>query len=356
MYKIGPWVIDSPTVLAPMAGVTDAPFRRLCRQLGAGLAVSEMVTADSRLWSSRKSQQRLATLDSLHTNDSQPRSVQLAGSDPQMMAEAAQANVAMGAQIIDINMGCPAKKVCKKAAGSALLKDEVLVGRILSAVVNAVDVPVTLKIRTGWDSDNRNGVRIARIAEDTGIQALAVHGRTRACAFKSNVEYDTIAEIVHRLNIPVFANGDIISPKMAKTVSDYTGAAALMIGRGAQGNPWLFREINHFLTTGKTLAKPTRQEVIVTINDHLQALYDFYGEWLGTRIARKHVAWYLEHQPHLEYNPVNHTGNQHEIVAFADSNQQQFRNRFNRVESAQEQYNTLQLYFEQLATTEERAA
>jgi len=321
MFTIGKWRIDTPTILAPMAGVTDLPFRRLCRQLGAGLTVSEMVTSDSRLWNSKKSQSRLA-----HDGDESPRSVQLAGNDPKMMATAAKANVDMGAQIIDINMGCPAKKVCKKAAGSALLKDERLVGDILNAVVSSVDVPVTLKIRTGWDLENRNGINIASIAEDAGIQALAVHGRTRHCAFKGDVEYDTIAAIVDKVNIPVFANGDITSPQQAKWVIDYTQAAAVMVGRGAQGNPWLFREINHFLKGGGALAKPTLDEFYNVVMIHIESLHEFYGELQGMRIARKHISWYLQKQSNnfaldLEY-----------------------KRHFNKIESAQEQCDSLRQY------------
>ncbi len=336
MLKIGPWEIHNPTILAPMAGVTDLPFRRICRDLGAGLAVSEMVTSDNRLWSSKKSQSRLT-----HDRDESPRSVQLAGNDPSIMAAAARANVAMGAQIIDINMGCPAKKVCKKAAGSALLKDERLVSDILHKVVSAVDVPVTLKIRTGWDSQHRNGVNIAKIAENAGIQALAVHGRTRACAFRGEVEYDTIASIVSEVSIPVFANGDITSPSEARRVLDYTKANAVMIGRGAQGNPWLFREVNHFLEWGEVLAKPTLEEFCNTVILHIQALHQFYGNTQGTRIARKHLSWYLQKQSeHLNIDA--------EFLAY--------RHTFNRIESAQEQYDSLRSYFEKLATIEDRAA
>ncbi|MFT6390412.1 MAG: tRNA-dihydrouridine synthase B [Cellvibrionaceae bacterium] len=326
-----------------MAGVTDLPFRRLCRQLGAGLAVSEMVTSDCRLWNTKKSLSRLA-----HDKDENPRSVQLAGNDPSQLADAAKANVDMGAQIIDINMGCPAKKVCKKAAGSALLKDEKLVAAILQSVVKAVDVPVTLKIRTGWDIESRNGVTVAKIAEDAGIQALAVHGRTRSCAFRGDVEYDTIADIVSKLSIPVFANGDITSAKHAAWVMDHTKAKAIMIGRGAQGNPWLFREINYFLATGKVLAKPTLVEFCITVLAHIKALHEFYGDKQGSKIARKHLTWYLQKQatcqslghPHLD---------------------QEYRHTFNRIESAQEQRDSLQSYFETYietiaTTTGERAA
>lgn len=329
MFTIGPWQIDQPTILAPMAGVTDLPFRRLCTELGAGMAVSEMITSDERLWSSRKSQRRLV---SNHSGEQEPRSVQLAGNDPDMMAAAAAANASMGAQIIDINMGCPAKKVCKKAAGSALLRDEALVKNIIEAVVGAVDIPVTLKIRTGWSPEERNGLRIATIAQDCGIQALAVHGRTRACAFKGDVEYDTIAEIVDALSIPVFANGDITSPEKAKSVLEYTGAAAVMIGRGAQGNPWIFREINHYLSTGNILAKPKTSEVCATVQSHLQALHHFYGSTMGVKIARKHVAWYLQKQ----------TGGHEE-----------FRRLFNTLESPEEQQHAVQNFFEQQSSTEE---
>lgn len=288
MITIGPYEITEPVILAPMAGVTDRPFRQLCRRLGAGLVVSEMVTSDVNLWHTRKSQQRLN-----HEGEESPRSVQIAGGDPEMLAEAAKMNADQGAQIIDINMGCPAKKVCNKAAGSALLKDEVLVREILDAVVNAVDIPVTLKIRTGWSPDQRNGVTIAKIAEDCGIQALAVHGRTRADAYKGEAEYDTIAQIRQAISIPLFANGDITSPEKAKYVLDYTGADAVMIGRAAQGRPWIFQEISHFLRTGEQLPEPDLDTVLSILTQHLHALYDFYGEFMGVRIARKHVNWYL---------------------------------------------------------------
>lgn len=288
MIRIGPYEIKAPTILAPMAGVTDRPFRQLCRSMGAGLVVSEMVTSDVRLWHTRKSRLRLD-----HAGEDSPRSVQIAGGDPEMLAEAAQMNVQHGAEIIDINMGCPAKKVCNKAAGSALLKDEKLVADILNAVVAAVDVPVTLKIRTGWDHDNRNGVSIARIAEDSGIKALAVHGRTRIDAYKGDAEYDTIAAIRQAISIPLFANGDITTVEKAKDVMEYTGADAVMIGRGAQGRPWIFKEINHFLATGEHLPEPDTATITQILIGHLKALYDFYGEHMGVRIARKHVNWYL---------------------------------------------------------------
>jgi tRNA-dihydrouridine synthase B len=270
-----------------MAGVTDLPFRQLCREMGAGLVVSEMVASDPTTWSTRKSRLRIQFGD-----EPSPRSVQIAGYDPQMMAEAARFNVAQGAEIIDINMGCPAKKVCKRAAGSALLRDPELVERILSAVVNAVKVPVTLKIRTGWDRQNRNATEIAKIAEQSGIQALAIHGRTKACRFVGEVEYDSIAKVVDVISIPVFANGDITSAKQAETVLKKTGACAVMIGRGAQGNPWIFNQINHYLEHGELLADPTLKDVGQVMTRHLTDLHEFYGEVGGVRISRKHIGWY----------------------------------------------------------------
>jgi len=287
IFKIGPYSLPNNLFLAPMAGVTDRPFRQLCRRLGAGMAVSEMITANKSLWASKKS-----LLRANHDGEPEPRSVQIAGADPKMMAEAAQHNVEQGAHIIDINMGCPAKKVCNVMAGSALLQHETLVAEILESVVNAVDVPVTLKIRTGWDSDNRNGVAIAKIAQESGIQALAVHGRTRACAYKGEAEFDTIADIKSRIAIPVIANGDISSPEKAKHVLDYTGVDGLMIGRAAQGNPWVFRQINHYLMHGEHLAAPSVKEIRETLIEHLHTLYDFYGDYTGVRMARKHIAWY----------------------------------------------------------------
>ena len=270
-----------------MAGVTDRPFRQLCRRLGAGMVVSEMITANKSLWASKKS-----LLRANHDGEPEPRAIQIAGTDPAMMAQAAQHNIDQGAHIIDINMGCPAKKVCNVMAGSALLQNEKLVGEILESVVNAVDAPVTLKIRTGWDGDNRNGVNIARIAEQSGIQALAVHGRTRADAYRGEAEYDTIAEIKSAISIPVIANGDIDNPAKAKQVLDYTQADGLMIGRAAQGNPWIFQQINHFLAHGEILPDPSLLEVKQTLIEHLNTLYDFYGEYTGVRMARKHIAWY----------------------------------------------------------------
>jgi tRNA-dihydrouridine synthase B len=285
--KIGPYTLPNNLFLAPMAGVTDRPFRQLCRRLGAGMVVSEMITANKALWASKKS-----LLRANHDGEPEPRSIQIAGTDPEMMAEAAQHNVDQGAHIIDINMGCPAKKVCNVMAGSALLKNEKLVAEILEAVVTAVNVPVTLKIRTGWDRDHRNGVAIARIAEQAGIQALAVHGRTRADAYRGEAEYDTIAQIKSAISIPVIANGDISTPEKAQQVLAYTQADAVMIGRAAQGNPWIFKQMNHFLLHGEHLPPPPLNEVSEILIEHLHTLYEFYGEYSGVRMARKHIAWY----------------------------------------------------------------
>ncbi len=290
--RIGPYSIDPPVGLAPMAGVTDKPFRLLCKRLGAGLATTEMTTSDPKLWTTRKSLKRMD-----HAGEPAPVSVQIAGYDPAMLADAARYNADQGAQIIDINMGCPAKKVCNVYAGSALMQDEALVARILPAVVDAVDVPVTLKIRTGWNRDNRNGVRIAKIAQDSGIAALAVHGRTRADLYQGDAEYDTIAAIKQTVSIPVFANGDVDTPQKAKAVLDYTRCDGLLIGRAAQGRPWIFREIAHFLATGELLAPPDATEVCAILCEHLQALYAFYGEVAGVRIARKHLGWYAKDRP-----------------------------------------------------------
>jgi tRNA-dihydrouridine synthase B len=290
--QIGPYLIDPPVVLAPMAGVTDKPFRLLCKRLGAGLAVSEMTNADPRLWHTRKSLQRMD-----HVGEPEPVSVQIAGYDPAMLAEAARFNVANGAQLIDINMGCPAKKVCNVWSGSALLQDEPLVARIVKAVVNAVEVPVTLKIRTGWDRQNRNALNIAHIAQDSGIAALAVHGRTRADKYEGDAEYDTITAVKAAVRIPVLANGDVDTPQQARHVLDVTGADALMIGRGAQGRPWIFREIAHYLATGELLPEPEPAEVATILLGHLEQLYAFYGELQGVRIARKHLGWYAKDRP-----------------------------------------------------------
>ncbi|MEP6938716.1 MAG: tRNA dihydrouridine synthase DusB [Rudaea sp.] len=287
--RIGPILIDPIVGLAPMAGVTDKPFRQLCKKLGAGLAVSEMTTSDPRLWKTRKSVQRMD-----HAGEPDPVSVQIAGYDPAMLADAARYNVDHGAQIIDINMGCPAKKVCNVYAGSALLQDEPLVARILAATAAAVAVPVTLKIRTGWNRDNRNGVRIARIADDCGIAALTVHGRTRADQYNGEAEYDTIAAIKAAVSIPVFANGDIDSPRKARAVLDYTKCDGVLIGRAAQGRPWIFREIAHFLATGLLLAPPSAAEIGTILIEHLENLHAFYGEPQGVRIARKHLGWYAK--------------------------------------------------------------
>ncbi len=290
--RIGPYELASNAVLAPMAGVTDRPFRILCRQLGAGLAASEMLTADTRLWNSPKSRRRRD-----HDGEPEPRVVQLAGSEPAALAEAARINEALGAQIIDINMGCPAKKVCGKACGSALLKDEPLVAQLLEAVVNAVSVPVTLKIRTGWSPQSRNGVQIARIAESAGIQALAVHGRTREDFYTGDAEYETIREIKSSIKIPVFANGDIDSPQKARAVLDFTRADGVMLGRAAHGAPWIFRSVNSWLTTQKSIPSLSRSEVRGIILSHLASLYAFYGEDTGVRFARKHLGWYFASMP-----------------------------------------------------------
>ena len=287
--RIGPFQLKNNLIVAPMAGVTDRPFRQLCKQMGAGMAVSEMVASNSLLWGSEKTRRRAN-----HDGEVEPISVQIAGADPQMLAEAARYNVDEGAQIIDINMGCPAKKVCNVMAGSALLKDEPLVARILESVVNAVDVPVTLKIRTGWDRNNRNAVKVAKIAEASGVQALAIHGRTRACGFSGDAEYDTIAEVKSQLAIPVIANGDIDTPERVKDVLERTRADAVMIGRAAQGRPWMFREISHYLATGERLPPPEVAEIHRVLVNHLNDLYGFYGEYTGVRVARKHISWYTK--------------------------------------------------------------
>ncbi|HAJ73108.1 MAG TPA: tRNA dihydrouridine synthase DusB [Methylophilaceae bacterium] len=287
--QIGQHVLKNNLVVAPMAGVTDRPFRMLCKKMGAGLAVSEMVTSNSLLYGSEKTRRRAN-----HAGEVSPISVQIAGADPKMMAEAAKYNVDHGAQIIDINMGCPAKKICNVMAGSALLKDEPLVAQILKAVVNAVNVPVTLKIRTGWDKQNRNAVAIAKMAEDIGIQALAMHGRTRACAYLGEAEYDTIAAVKQEIGIPLIANGDITTPEKAKYVLEYTGADAVMIGRAAQGRPWIFREIEHYLKTGTHMLPPTVDEIHTVMLEHLHDLYHFYGDLSGMRVARKHISWYTK--------------------------------------------------------------
>lgn len=317
--NIGPYQLDNQLILAPMAGVTDRPFRQLCRQFGAGLTVSEMISSRPDLRNSRKTQLRM-----MHDGEAEPRSIQIAGTDPEMMAEAARFNVANGAQIIDINMGCPAKKVCSVLAGSALMKNEKLVADILESVVNAVAVPVTLKTRTGWDQNNRNVLNIAKIAENSGIQALAVHGRTRADKYLGEAEYDHIAEVKSKIAIPVIANGDISTPEKAAFVLQHTGADALMIGRAAQGNPWIFQEINYFLKHGKKMATPDKSHVRDVMLKHLQNLYIFYGEYMGLRIARKHIGWYCKDRPGGEV----------------------FRRFFNTLESPEEQQKQIHLYFD----------
>lgn len=288
--QIGPYKLENNLILAPMAGISDRPFRELCKQFGASLAVSEMVASNPAL-----SRHKRTLLKTDYSGETGIRSVQILGTDPQQMADAAKLNVQRGAQIIDINMGCPAKKVCSVAAGSALLRDEALVKRILDAVVNAVDIPVTLKIRTGWDMHSRNAVEIAQIAENAGIAALTIHGRTRACKFAGQAEHETLKKVKQTISIPVIANGDIDSPEQARFVLDSTGADAIMIGRGAQGNPWLFSQINHFINHGKHLEKPTITARHNTLMIHLDKLYSFYGNESGVRIARKHIAWYFRH-------------------------------------------------------------
>ncbi|RFA28981.1 tRNA dihydrouridine synthase DusB [Alkalilimnicola ehrlichii] len=316
--QIGPYTLRNSLILAPMAGVTDLPYRELCRRLGAGMAVSEMVASNPALWDTQKSRLRI-----VHGNEPEPRSVQIAGSDPSMLADCARYNVEQGAQIIDINMGCPAKKVCRKEAGSALLADERLVERILTATVGAVGVPVTLKIRTGISPERRNGVRIAKIAEACGISALAVHGRTRADAYRGQAEYETIRAIKQAVRIPVLANGDIDSAEKAAEVLRITGADGLLIGRAAQGRPWIFREIDHFLRTGERLREPDIEEVATIMLGHIAHLHRFYGEYQGLRVARKHIGWYLNTQP----------------------NGAEVRRRVVRVDSAEEQLGLLREYF-----------
>jgi tRNA-dihydrouridine synthase B len=326
IVKIGPYSLPSNVVLAPMAGVTDRPFRLLCRRFGAGLAASEMLSADVRLWDTPKSRRRMD-----HTGEPSPRVVQIAGFDPAMMAEAARRNVDAGAQIIDINMGCPAKKVCNRLAGSALLQDEELVARILHSVVRAVEVPVTLKTRTGWDRGHKNGVRIALIAEDNGIQALAIHGRTRADLYQGNAEHETVAAIKDAIKIPVFANGDIDSPQRAKAVLDATGCDGIMIGRAAQGRPWIFDEVNFFLQEGESRPALALENVRDIMRAHLEDLYAFYGDETGVRVARKHLSWYLRQHP----------------------GQDALRNRLVRIETPEEQLSTLLEHYD---TSVNRAA
>ena len=324
---IGPFELKNNLIVAPMAGVTDRPFRQLCKTMGAGMAVSEMVASNSLLWGSEKTRRRAN-----HDGEVEPISVQIAGADPKMLAEAAQYNVDQGAQIIDINMGCPAKKVCNVMAGSALLKDERLVGDILETVVEAVNVPVTLKIRTGWDRENRNALRVARIAENAGVRALTIHGRTRACGFSGEAEYDTIAAVKAEIDMPVIANGDIDTPERAREVLGYTRADGVMIGRAAQGRPWMFREIEHFLGTGERLPPPEVAEIRRVLVAHLHDLYEFYGEYTGVRVARKHISWYTK--------------------GLAGS--AAFRHAMNRLESSAEQLAAVEAFFGQLGCEGQR--
>jgi tRNA-dihydrouridine synthase B len=322
--RIGPYQLASSTVVAPMAGVSDRPFRELCRSFAAGLAVGEMVSANAALWSTRKSRQRLD-----HAGEVGPVSVQILGTSPAQLADAARASVDLGAQIVDVNMGCPAKKVCRVAAGSALLRDEGLVGRILDAVVRAAGVPVTLKMRTGWDPAHRNGAEIARIAEHAGVTAITVHGRTRACGFTGTAEYDTIRTVKQVVSIPVIANGDIDSGEKAAAVLAYTGADGIMVGRAAWGRPWLFAEIAEYLATGRRRPAPTAAQVADIVLGHIERLHDFYGAVQGVRIARKHIAWYAR------------------CMAGYDS----FRERVNRAVTAREQRQLVAAFFEAAPTT-----
>jgi tRNA-dihydrouridine synthase B len=317
--QIGPYQLRNNVFVAPMAGVTDRPFRQLCKELGAGYAVSEMAAANPRVWASEKSSRRTD-----HAGEMEPKAVQIAGSDPQELADCARFNVDKGAQVIDINMGCPVKKVCNNWCGSALLQFEDLVEKILHAVVGAVPVPVTLKFRTGWDRANKNALNIARIAEDAGIQMLTLHGRTRADGYSGEAEYDTIAAVKAAVRIPVVANGDITTPEKARFVLDRTGADAVMIGRAAQGRPWIFREIDHYLRTGTHLPSPLVLEVRKLMDEHLRAHYAFYGEYLGVRTARKHIGWYVRDLPGGE----------------------DFRQEMNRLESTTEQLRAVDGFFE----------
>ncbi len=305
--------------VAPMAGVTDRPFRQLCKALGAGYAVSEMAASNPKLWASEKTARRTN-----HDGEMEPKAVQIAGSDPSMLAECAKFNVERGAQIIDINMGCPVKKVCNTWCGSALLQDEAMVGRILDAVVKAVEVPVTLKFRTGWNRQNKNALNIARIAQSAGIAMLTLHGRTRADGYSGEAEYETIAAVKAAVGIPVVANGDIATPQKAEAVLKMTGADAVMIGRAAQGRPWIFREVDHFLRTGETLPPPRVEEVKLLMDEHLRAHYAFYGEYLGVRTARKHIGWYMRDLPEGEA----------------------FRQRMNRLESCEAQLAAVQEFLD----------
>jgi tRNA-dihydrouridine synthase B len=317
--KIGPYSLRNNVFVAPMAGVTDRPFRQLCKQLGAGYAVSEMAASDPRLWASEKTSRRIN-----HDGEMEPKAVQIAGADPDMLAACAKFNVDRGAQVIDINMGCPVKKVCNSWCGSALLQNEKLVGRILDAVVGAVDVPVTLKFRTGWDRQNKNALAIARMAEAAGITMLTLHGRTRADGYSGAAEYETIAAVKAAVSIPLVANGDITTPEKAKFVLQATQADAVMVGRAAQGRPWIFREIVHFLATGEYLPAPAVAEVRTLMQEHLQAHYGFYGEFMGLRTARKHIGWYVR-----------------DLAGGED-----FRQRMNRLESCEAQLAAVDAFFE----------
>jgi tRNA-dihydrouridine synthase B len=348
--RIGPYLLDNNLFLAPMAGVTDLPFRRLCKQHGAGVVVSEMVTSDPSLQNSRKTRLRLAhdfeSNDSQLSEDEQPtaeqrntdpsyqsgtglRVVQIAGGDAEILAQAAISNAERGAQVIDINMGCPAKKVCKKAAGSALLKDPKLVEQILKSVVSAVDIPVTLKIRTGWDTDNKNALQIAQLAEEHGIQSLAIHGRTRACKYMGIAEHHTTALVKQAVSIPVIANGDIHSPETAKQVLEKTGADGLMIGRAAQGRPWIFKEISYYLENGTHMPPVTAGEIRGILIEHVKSLHQFYGELQGVRIARKHTSWYLSSDD-----------------LFGSTTTKAFKKKFNYLLSADEQIDSLTDFFD----------
>jgi len=306
--KIGKYQLTNQVIAAPMAGVTDKPYRKVCRDHGAGLVISEMITSQANLRDSRKTKLRMDLV-----GEPEPVAVQIVGTDPKVIAEAAQFNVANGAQIIDINMGCPAKKVCKKAAGSALLANEPLVADILQTTVKAVDVPVTVKIRTGSNPEQKNAVTIAKIAEEAGIQAITIHGRTRECKFVGPIEYETIAAVKNAITIPVIANGDITSPQMAKEVLAFTKADAIMIGRAAQGQPWLFNQVSAYLNDNRLIAEPSINQKIITIVNHLKSIHAFYGEPMGVRLARKHIKWYLQNWPTAiskqQKDIINHTEN-----------------------------------------------
>jgi len=325
--QVGSHILRNNLFVAPMAGVTDRPFRQLCKKFGAGLAVSEMVASNSLLWGSAKTRRRAN-----HEGEVEPISVQIAGADPSMMAEAARYNVEQGAQIVDINMGCPAKKVCNTMAGSALLKDELLVGRILAAVVKAVDVPVTLKFRTGWDPAHKNAIKVTQIAEESGVQLLSLHGRTRACGFSGRAEYDTIREVKRSTRLPVVANGDITTPEDAQRVLELTGADGIMVGRAAQGRPWIFREIEHYLSTGGKLPSPLVCEIHSVLVAHLHELYAFYGLETGVKVARKHISWYTK--------------------GLAGS--ASFRHRMNQLDTCAEQLSAVDEFFDRLGREHQR--